>query len=161
MRSAWWRPAATSAGRSGCMDLPTRQINMDLIEEALEFFRQTSNFDPVTWLADERNIVLENNLGDIALFEYQSDGIVIGHYYFKSRGREAVQSALKFLERIFDPCYNIHVIKGITALDHLGARWLSRRIGFKSYGVVHAQGRAAELFILTASEYRSQHERNI
>ena len=108
--------------------------------------------DMIEWVADQKNILLINEYGDLSLFESDPTGRnVTGHYYFKSRGRRAVQSAKEFLVEVFD--LGVQTIKGITPLNNLGARWMSRHLGFKSYGVVQTFKEPCELFIMHHTEF--------
>jgi len=99
------------------------------------------------WVDQPTNIVLVNDCGDLALFEKR--GTWQGHYFFKSRGRLAITAGLNFLDEIFNPCYNISVLTGLTPLTNLKARWLSRKLGFQSQGVITIDDQPFELFMMT------------
>lgn len=125
-----------------------------------EFLKDNAeDVDPIEWLSDPDNIVLQNDKGDVMLFEHGIRDIYSGHYFFKSRGRQAIQSAIEILDELFNTCYNIPVIMGLVPLTHLGARWLTRHIGFKSYGVQRTSQRPYELFIITKEEFNESHLR--
>lgn len=109
--------------------------------------------DPVEWIANTKNICLQNANGDLALFEYGMPKVMTGHYFFQSRGKKALEAGHAFLDEIFNPCYNIEVITGLTPLTNLGARWFSRRLGFKSQGAVTVRGKSYEMFIMTKKEF--------
>jgi len=132
-----------------------RTYDLALISEAIGFFLKDDNFkvDPVEWIKDPENIALVNDRGDLAVFEKGIKHVYSGHYYFKSRGRSALIAAREFLDEIFNTCYNIPVIIGLTPLNYLGARWLSRQVGFTSHGVIHFNDKHYELFILTKEEF--------
>lgn len=124
------------------------------ISSAIEtLLKPEDRVDPIDWLSDPANIVLENDLGDMALFEKGIKHIYSGHYYFQSRGRGAITAGLNFLDELLNSCYNINVLTGLVPLDHLGARWLSRKLGFTSHGVVQIRKKHYELFILTKREF--------
>lgn len=129
------------------------------IAGAIEYFLKTDDkVDPIEWLSDPANIALENEFGDLALFEYgvPTRKIYSGHYYFKSRGRAAIKAAREFLDEIFNTCYNINVLMGMTPLEYPAARWLTRQVGFTSYGIEEARGKQYELFILTKKEFNNE-----
>lgn len=131
-----------------------RVFDAQLIAPAIkEFLKSEDQVDPIEWLSNPDNIVLQNDRGDLALFEKGVKDIYSGHYYFKSRGRAAITAGLEFLDNLFNSCYNIEVLTGLVPLTHLGARWLSRQIGLKSYGVVHSSIRPYEMFIITKKEF--------
>ena len=125
-----------------------RTYDLQLIEPAVKsFLGDGHDVDLVKWVQEPDNIVLVNDSGDVALFEKR--GTWQGHYYFKSRGRQAVTAGLNFLDEIFNPCYNISVLTGLTPLTNLGARWLSRKIGFKSQGILSIDNQSFEFFMIT------------
>lgn len=107
------------------------------------------------WLNDDSNVCLVNDKDDLALFEQESDSLYVGHYFFKSRGKDAVTHAQQFLN-FFVETYQPKVIKGLTPLENLGARWLSRKLGFKGYGVVQTPVGPCELFILTKKDWENK-----
>lgn len=113
--------------------------------------------DPIEWLANPTNIVLENEEGDLALFEYglPNRKIYSGHYIFRSRGRQAISRARDFLDEIFNSCYNIPIMIGLVPVEHKAARWLTRRVGFTSYGIEEIHNKEYELFILTQKEFNN------
>lgn len=111
--------------------------------------------DPIEWLANPVNIALENSVGDLAIFEYAfpTQKIYSGHYYFQSRGKQAIQSGRDFLDELFNTCYTINVLTGMVPVEHLGAKWITRRLGFTSHGIEEVHGKEYELFILTKKEF--------
>lgn len=126
------------------------------IDKAIQHFLKSEDaVDPIEWLSDKTNIVLENGYGDLAVFEYgfPTRKIYSGHYFFKSRGKQAVKAAHDFLDEIFNTCYNIDVVMGLVPVEHLAAKWMTRRIGFTSYGLEEIHGKEYELFILTKREF--------
>lgn len=125
-----------------------RTYDVKLIEPAVKsFLGENHSIDVAKWVQESDNIVLVNDDGDLALFEKR--GTWQGHYYFKSRGRKAITAGLNFLDEIFNPCYNISVLTGLTPLTNLGARWLSRKLGFQSQGVINIDNQSFELFMMT------------
>lgn len=132
-----------------------RTYDVQLVEPALRHMGLTADF--VDWLANPANIALVNDQGDIALFEYglPNHKVYSGHYYFKSRGRLAIQAAKSFIDELFNSCYNIDVVLGLAPIHHKAARWLSRQVGFKSYGFDELNGKEYEIFILTKRDFRN------
>lgn len=125
-----------------------RTHDIELIKPAIaSFLGEDHNINVQEWIDNPNSIALVNDDGDLALFE--KHGTWQGHYYFKSRGRKAITAGLNFLDEVFNPCYNISVITGLTPLTNLGARWLSRKIGFKSQGVLIIDNQPFEFFMIT------------
>ena len=133
-----------------------RIYNAEKIDEAIgSLLDNDTNVTAEEWLSDPANIALENDRGDIALFEIGLKNIYSGHYYFKSRGRGAINAAKEFLDCIFNTCYNIDILIGLTPITNLPARWLSRQVGFKSQGLVQGPKRHYEMFIMTKREFNN------
>lgn len=132
-----------------------RTFDANLVSKAVNFLRKTElDFDPIDWISDHQNIALINDTDDMSLFEYNSTHVVTGHYFFKSRGKIALKVARTFLDEIFNPCYNIETIRGLVPLTHLGSKWITRQLGFKSYGIVKTPHNGShEIFILTRKEH--------
>jgi hypothetical protein len=129
------------------------------IATAIKHFLKTEEkVDPIEWLSHPEHIVLENDCGDLALFEYgfPTKKIYSGHYYFKSRGRAAIEAAKGFLDELFNSCYNINVLMGLVPIERKEVSWLTRKVGFTSYGYEEIHNQEYELFIITASEFNSQ-----
>ena len=133
-----------------------RTKDPEVIREAIESFKERGlDVDPVEWINWPTNIALINDEGDIALFEIGFKGVYTGHYYFKSRGRAAINAAKGFLDELFNTCYNIDILLGLTPLTNLPARWISRQVGFKSHGIVEGPKRHYEMFIITKKEFNN------
>ncbi len=118
-------------------------------------------FTPETWLMNEQNVALTNDKGDISLFERQikQPKTVCGHYFFISRGREALTTAKEMLKEIFTGPYDIEAIIGLTPLDKKGALWMNKQLGFKSHGQLEFEVGPCEFVLLTKQEWEnSQNE---
>lgn len=128
------------------------------IDKAISHFLKIDKIDAIEWLSDPANIVLENDREDLAIFEYgfPNHKVYSGHYYFKSRGRQAIDAAHDFLDELFNSCYNISVLTGLVPVEHPAARWLTRKVGFKSYGFEEINDKQYELFILTKKEFNNE-----
>jgi hypothetical protein len=128
------------------------------IAEALDCLDTEHKIDPIEWLSNQDNIVLENTRGDLGVFEYGlvRQKVYSAHYYFKSRGRTAINSAHELLDELFNSCYNIGILMGLTPVEYRAARWMTRRIGFTSYGIDKIRGQEYELFILTKKEFNDE-----
>lgn len=130
-----------------------RCYSTEVLRETMAPYLPIHGFDPEEWLADHKNIALYNDKGDFALFEYEVKGVYSGHYFFKSRGKAARDAGRDFLRKAFTEGYGIQVIRGFSPIQHLGARWLNKQLGFKGYGVVQTEVGPMELVILTKKEW--------
>jgi hypothetical protein len=136
-----------------------RTYDATLIAPAVEFYLKANSdkVDPIEWLSNPDNIVLMNDHGDLALFEKGIKDVYSGHYFFKSRGRQAINTGRDFLDELFNTCYNIDILMGLSPLDNLGARWMSRQLGFTSYGAVtYKDNKSYEMFIITKKEFNNR-----
>lgn len=131
-----------------------RTYDVQQVRETIEGLHEDGvNMSAEDWVNNPANIALVNDSGDVALFEIGFKNVYTGHYYFTSKGRKAIQVARQFIDELFNTCYNIEVILGLTPLTNLPARWLSRQVGFKSHGVVEGPKRHYEMFIITKREF--------
>lgn len=127
-----------------------------LVEQAVrQYADKIVGLDYDDWLEDEDNIAFTDLFGNVSMFEYDSPGVYYGHYFFHERGRSAVDLAKNMLWRVFQ-LPGIQVIKGLTPITNLGARWLSRHIGFNSHGLTDTKVGLCEIFILTKEEYNKK-----
>lgn len=124
-----------------------------LVSNLLASYLPLHGFDAKEFVENRDNVCLLKG-GDLSLFEKVSESLYEGHYFFESRGKEALrvaQEMLAYFIQKFEP----QAIKGLTPLEHLGARWLSRKLGFKGYGVVQTPVGPCELFILTKKDWEN------
>lgn len=129
------------------------------IGRAIKHFLKTEEqVDVVEWLANPSNIAFENDRGDLAIFEYglPTKKVYSGHYYFQSRGRAAIRSAKEFLDELFNSCYNVSILMGMVPVERKDVKWITRQLGFTSYGLEETRGKQYELFILTKKEFNHE-----
>lgn len=132
-----------------------RTFDSEVIIQAIEpYLKKLHGFVVDDFVKDEENYAFSNDDLDVAFFQMQRPGVYTGHYFFHSRGRAAVVAAKDFLKEAFDTG-DIEIIEGITPLQHLGARWLNKQLGFKSYGVSPTKAGPCELVILTKKEWQA------
>lgn len=111
------------------------------------------NFVPSSWL-DDNNIALTDGVGNFSLYTYEYPGMYHGHFFFtkECRGRSAMELSLSMLDYAFFSC-SVEVIQGLPPMQRIGARWMARQIGFKSYGIIYTLQGPCEEFILTKPEW--------
>lgn len=115
------------------------------------------DFDFESWVKDGNNVMLlsGDNVG-LATFEYP--GVYGVHWYFKSaRGRKAIQLAKDMLSWLFSHT-DAKAIRGLTKTNLKAARWASRQVGMKSYGMVECKTGQHELFCLTKEDFLKGNE---
>lgn len=137
-----------------------RTYDVEKVKTAVsQYAAEIVGFDPEEWLANEKNIALINNNDDVALFENQADlfDTVCGHYFFFSRGKEAVKTAQEFLLEVFANTY-IDTIIGLTPITHKGALWLNRKLGFQEHGEVSTSVGPCRFVMLTKEQWKDSNK---
>lgn len=107
-----------------------------------------------TDLCQSPNILLKDG-DDLVLLEFVKPDVYNGHYLFQSRGSVALKKARLFLQEIFTT-YRCQILQGLTPLNYLGARWMNRKLGFNSYGIIHTEIGPCELVMLTKQEWENK-----
>lgn len=134
-----------------------RTYDIDKVTAAVtQYAEEVVGFDPEQWLEDANNIALINENNDIALFEKQQDlrRTVCGHYFFFSRGKEAIKAARQFLEEIFSEAYLVETITGLTPENHKGALWMNKKLGFQEHGLVDTVIGPCRFVLLTKQQWK-------
>ena len=138
-----------------------RTFDVNLVEASVkQYATAIENFDAFDWLLDKDNIALINDNKDIALFErnYLNAVSVFGHYFFWSRGKEAIKAAEEFVKEIFtNESYGVEVITGLTPVTHKGALWMNKRLGFRELEIISSRVGDLMMVILTKQDWE-QHE---
>lgn len=133
-----------------------RTFDADIITKAVsQYADQITGFDPDEWTENFLNVALTNDNEDIALFERQqlNPVAVFGHYFFWSRGKHAVKAAKDFLEEIFTNNYGVEIITGLTPVEHKGALWLNRQLGFSNVEIIPSHVGDLQMVILTKKDW--------
>ncbi len=136
-----------------------RTYSIDKVKKATsQYAEEIVGLDVVEWLSNPYNVALTNSNDDVAMFErvHASPSTVYGHYFFWSRGKEARDAAKQFLKEIFTGNYNVQVILGLTPLEHKGALWLNRQLGFKEIGQTDSVVGELRMVMLTKKEWEQQ-----
>lgn len=117
----------------------TRTIDKPAVMNAVGLYSKAlENFNPDDWLSNLDNIALKDDKGNVTLFE-DMDGVpgsVMGHYFYFSRGTEAVKASKRFLRKLFSEDYKVDTVFGLTPKNHKGALWLNKQLGFTELGSV-------------------------
>lgn len=133
-----------------------RTFDHFLITKAVsQYADEIVDFDPRVWTEDQSNVALTNDNEDIALFQRQELNpiAVFGHYFFWSRGKEAVKAAKDFLREVFTQDYGIEVIMGLTPVTHKGALWLNKQLGFTNLEIVPSHVGDLQMVTLTKKDW--------
>lgn len=137
-----------------------RTFDAQLTQAAVSQYAQAiENFEPARWLMYKDNVALTNDNKDIALFERSETSplTVYGHYFFWSRGKEAIKAAEGFLEEIFTTSdYNVLSIIGLTPTTNKAALWMNRRLGFKEVATMDTPEGTVKMVVLTKQDWENK-----
>lgn len=106
-------------------------------------------FNPQSLIEDTDNVLLTDGADNYGLLEFSQPGEYFGHYLFGSaRGRTAYTVAHEMLDYFFTN-YPAFVVLGQTPVEHLGALWLNKKLGFKKIGTEHTEAGLCDRVFLT------------
>lgn len=131
-----------------------RETSLPKLLDVMAPYLGEVRFDPEEWFFNENNLALTNSRGDYGLFTYEKPGVVSGHYFFTSRGKDAIEVSKDILSYLFNN-YEVHTVMGLTPVRKKGALFLNKKLHFKSYGSVETVTGPAELVILTSKEWNA------
>lgn len=103
------------------------------------------------WLETPGNIpvVMPSTTGlDIALFDYEGDGVYQVHFLFDSRGREALDAARESFRRMFEN-HGANLIMGLVPEHRKDVSLLARWAGGKFVGLRDTAYGLCKLFVLS------------
>lgn len=133
-----------------------RTFDPDVICQAVApYLHELHGFIVDDFVKDEDNYAFTNENLDVSLFQMQRPGVYCGHYFFHSRGRAAVNVARLFLDEAFASGV-VQVVEGLTPLHKLGALWVNKQLGLKSYGVTDTSAGLCEIVIVTKKEWLNE-----
>jgi hypothetical protein len=105
------------------------------------------------WLANDRNVPIVFGNGDIALFDYEDEGIYQVHFLFESRGRQAIAHAKQAFDQLFIN-HNATLIFGLVPDFRRDVKLLARWAGGKSQGIRQTSEGPCELFVLSNAMWK-------
>lgn len=130
-----------------------RSFDLDLLLRATDLPEiHSSREDFKTWFYMPKNLMFAEG-ENVGLATYELPGMYNIHWYFKVRGREALNLARDMLENLFEN-YGVDVVRGIVRVDLKPSRWGARQVGMKSLGIFRfPSGQDNEVFYLTKTEF--------
>lgn len=127
-----------------------RSFSSSDLEDAITLYPQLNSLDCEEWVKDPNNVMLRD--GDsTGIFAYEYPGLYTGHYFFRVKGRAAINLANEMLDWIFD--HGAEAIRGLTKTSNRPALWITRQLGFTSCGKVVTTNGEHEIFILTKENF--------
>jgi hypothetical protein len=130
-----------------------RSFDVQKLKEASEEFNGP-HFDYEGWLANKNNVMwLDGDDVGLATFEYP--GVYTVHWFFVSRGRQALHTAKAMLGKMFDE-YDAKILRGLTPVNLKAARWLAKQAGLSSYGILDFKDGPHEIMCITKQDYEKE-----
>ncbi len=105
------------------------------------------------WLANDRNVPIVFENGDIALFDYEDEGTYQVHFLFESRGRQAVEHAKQSFADMFTK-HGASLIFGLVPDFRRDVKLLARWAGGRSQGIRQTSEGPCELFVLSKAMWK-------
>lgn len=135
-----------------------RVFNLPLLLQSIEgssFEGQTELF--TNWFNLPNNIMLAEG-DNVGLATFELPGIYGVHWFFKVRGRNALNLGRDMLEHLFTN-YDARIVRGVILEDNRASRWAARQVGYTSHGIMEfADGTRNEVFTLTKDDFFKQKE---
>lgn len=108
------------------------------------------DFDFEGWLAGPNVMYSSGDSIGLATLEYP--GVYNVHWFFTVRGRDALDLAFEMLDDLFNTV-GAEIVRGITKVELRGARYLAKKVGFTSLGVLEFHDGPNELMFLSKEAF--------
>ena len=89
----------------------------------------------IDWVRNPMNVAITEG-DDLALFDYIEPGVYEGHFFFQSRGKEAVEATRIITARMLETA---HLIIGRVPLINRKAGVIARSAGYHYVGISHTE----------------------
>lgn len=105
-----------------------------------------------TWFDMPRNLMFADG-ENVGLATYEYPGVYSVHWFFKVRGRKALDLGRDMVKNLFEN-YGAETVRGFIKKDLKASRWAARQIGLRSRGfITFEDGEVSELFISTKEDF--------
>lgn len=130
-----------------------RSFDLDLLLRATDLpYLKSKAEDFKLWFNMPRNLMFADG-ENVGLATYDSPGQYTTHWFYKVRGREAINLGKAMCKNLFDN-YGAEVLRAFVREDFKASRWGCRQLGFKSYGLItFPDGEVNELFIAPKKDF--------
>jgi hypothetical protein len=128
-----------------------------VLDKALDPYGYKMEPDNKTWLEVPGNVAytVGEDLG-MATFDYP--GLYAVHWFFKSRGREAVEVCIAMLEKVFGE-HGAKVVRGVTPMNNLPARRLAKYVGCETISIEEYPDGPYEIMLLYKDRFNQFKEK--
>lgn len=122
----------------------------NLVHNAVASYPEMSfGFVAEDWLKDENNLALVDDLGNVGLLVQNKPGVYFGHYFFHTDTTKRVRDMIEY---VFKEC-PVKMLFGLTPVTRPAARYMNRKMGFTSHGLIETPQGDCELVTLTQAEF--------
>lgn len=128
-----------------------------VLDAALEPYGYHMEPDNKTWLEVPGNLAytIGEDLG-LATFDYP--GLYAVHWFFKSKGLEAVKVCLTMLDKVFGE-HGAQAVRGVTPIDNKPARRLAKYVGCETISIEEYPDGLYEIMILSKDRFNQFKEK--
>jgi hypothetical protein len=114
------------------MDIETRK-DFDLLVKATECCRELMPIEDIQKvLAKDENVMFIHG-NDVGLGIYDYPGVYTVHWYYESRGRQAIDLGKAMTSMLFTE-HGAKTLRALIRRELRASRWACRQLGFKSHG---------------------------
>jgi len=131
-----------------------RSFDSDVMQKAFTLLPDdNSDIDFDAWLKDGNNVMLVSG-EDVGCATYEYPGVYTVHWFYKSRGRAALNLAREMLHEMFTN-YGMETARGLTPETIPQAIRLAKYMGFKSFDTIVFPDKEVpyELLLLNKKEF--------
>lgn len=131
----------------------------NLIQKAIDTAPLNRGLKGVDWLARPGNIPITFDNGDVALFDFEGEGVYQVHFLFQSRGRKAIEHARESFRIMFTE-HNCTLIFGLVPDFRRDVKMLARWAGGRYAGLRyvpeddHGKMAFCELYVLSHAQWK-------
>lgn len=128
-----------------------RSYDPEVLTAACEPYDYHFAPDNATWLANHNNLMYV--LGDdVGLGTYDFPGMYTLHWFYKSRGKAALNTCKRMIEKLIAE-QDVKVLRGVIHMDNKPSRFLARRMGFKRISIEEFLDGPNELIYMTKEDF--------
>lgn len=135
-----------------------RCLDPKVLDEALDPYDYHMGNSNKEWIEKTENVAY--TIGDdvgLATFDYP--GLYAVHWFFKSRGKQALRSAVAMLDDLFTN-YGAKAVRGVIPLANAPSRRLSKYLGFETVLIdKFADGEDYEIMLVSKETFNQFKER--
>lgn len=135
------------AGNLGALE-QAKRMNPQTVISAINESPMNRGLRGADWVADDRNIAITDDAGNVTIFDYEDEGVYQAHFLRHEGGRGAIRRIKAAYSEMFER-HGATVLFGLAPDDRPDVKLMARWTGAKSHGRRLTEHGFCELFILT------------